>query len=76
MDELRRFVTVDNHEAVKVGDSEKNSVVLAMSTELFTEAVPGGAEELTLRRGEEGGLRTFIKTTNVGKQQMEAAARG
>ena len=23
MDELRRFITVDNHEAVKVGDLEK-----------------------------------------------------
>ena len=25
-----------------------------------------GAEELTLRKGEEGRLRTFIDTTNVG----------
>ena len=27
-------------------------------------AVRDGAEELTLRRGEDGGLRTFIDTTN------------
>ena len=28
MDELRRFIKVDNHEGVKIGDSEKHSVAL------------------------------------------------
>ena len=44
----------------------------------FPEAVVcEGAEELTLRRGEEGGQRTFIATTHVGGgQQMETTAGG
>ena len=56
--ELRRFTTVDNHEAVTHGDLEWPLVPEA--------AVREGAEELTLRRGEEGGLRTFVDATNVG----------
>ena len=55
-------------------DLEKNSVALQAllivepkSSEYRREAaVRKGAEELTLRRGEAGGLRTFIDTTNVG----------
>ena len=57
--ELRRFTTVDNHEAVTHGDLEWPLVCPEA-------AVREGAEELTLRRGEEGGLRTFVDATNVG----------
>ena len=66
MDEL-----VDNQEAVVIGDLQKNSVALPVVEPKFGEdcteaAVREAVEELTLRRGEEGGLRTFIDTTNVG----------
>ena len=55
---------VDNHEAVKVGDSEKNMesspVVKPKFTTDFLEAVVReGADGLMLRREEEGMLRTF-----------------
>ena len=36
MDERRRFITVDNYEAVKVGDSEKDSVVLPIVWPIFS----------------------------------------
>ena len=62
---------VDNHEAVKVGDLEKTlqslSVVELQFTADFPEAVVReGADELTLRRGEEGTQRSFTNTTNAG----------
>ena len=62
---------MDCHEAVKVGDLEHDWVALPIVEPMFSvdcpeTAILEGAEELTLRRGEEGGLRTFIKTTNVG----------
>ena len=71
MDELKRSITVDNREAVKVGDLEKESLVFLIvdpkfSVDCLDAAVLEGAEELTHRRGEECGLRTFIDTTNVG----------
>ena len=60
MDGLRRFLMVDNYEAVKVGDLEGDHGV-----PIFTTDFPG-ADELTLRAEEEGMLRTFIDTTDVG----------
>ena len=61
----------EHHEASKIGDLEKNleslSVVKPKFTTDFREAVVReGADELTLRKEEEGMLRTFIDTTNVG----------
>ena len=54
-----------------MGDLEKNSVVLPIVEPNFSPSCPEAAvleeaEELTLRRGEEGGLRTFIDTGKVG----------
>ena len=65
---------VDNHVAVKVGDSEKNmkprTVVKPKFTTDFPEAVVReGADELTLRTEEEGILHTFIDTTDVGDRR-------
>ena len=71
MDGLRRFIMVDNREAVKVGDlgkdMESRPVAKPKFTTDFPEAVVReGADELTLRPEEEGMLRTFIDTTDVG----------
>ena len=56
---------------MKVGDLENDAVVLPIVEPKFSVGCPeaevlDGAEKLTRRRGEEGGLRTFIDTTNVG----------
>ena len=61
----RRFITVDTYEAVKVGDLEKNMkswpvVKLKFRTDFPEAAVREGADELPLRKEEEGALRTFI----------------
>ena len=62
MEELRNFITTDNHEAVKIGDLEKNTGI-ASSGETHTNYPE------TLRRGEEGTPRTFIDTTNAGDKR-------
>ena len=64
MDGLRKCIAVDNHEAVKVGDVEKNmeskEVVKPKFTTDFPDAVVReGADVLTLRADEEGALRTW-----------------
>ena len=72
IDELQRLIKVDDHEEVNIADLEKYSVALHVvepkfGREDFPEAaVREGVGELTLRRGEAVGLRTFIDTTNVG----------
>ena len=72
IDELQRLIKVDDHEEVNIADLEKYSVALHVvepkfGREDFPEAaVREGVEELTVRRGEAVGLRTFIDTTNVG----------
>ena len=62
---------VDNHEAVESGDLEKTLESLSVVKQKFTADFPEavvcqGADELTLRREEEGIVRTFINTTQVG----------
>ena len=74
MDGLRKFIMVENHEAVKVGEPDKNmesrKVVKPKFTTDFLEAVVReGSDELTLRADGEGALRTFIDTTNVGDKR-------
>ena len=70
-EELKRFITVDNHGAMKISDLERTLASLLLVEAKFSKedcphaAVRQGAE-LTLRKGEEGGLRTFIDTTDVG----------
>ena len=76
MDGLRKCIAVDNHEAVKVVDVEKNmeskEVVKPKFTTDFPEAVVReGADGLTLRADEEGALRTLIDTANVGDKRWE-----
>ena len=60
MEKLRRFIT-DTHEAVEVGDVETTMELRPVVKPKFT-----AADELTLRRKEEGMLRTSIDTTNEG----------
>ena len=61
---------VGNNEAARVGDSEKNMESRKVVKPKFTTDSPEavvweGADELTLRAGEESALRTSIDTTNV-----------
>ena len=81
MDGFRLFIAVDNHAAVKMGDLEKEARSIKVVLPRFATDFPGaaigeGVEELTLRAHEEGVLRTFTNTTNVGNKKMEPAARG
>ena len=81
VDGLRKFILVDNQEAVTVGELDQNvesrKVVKPKFTTDFPEAVVReGADELTLRADEEGALRTFIVTTNVVNKKVGATARG
>ena len=74
MDGLWKFTAVDNHEAVKVGDLHQESRSKRVgrprfATELSGAVIREGADELTLRAQEEGVLRTFIDTSNVGDQR-------
>ena len=76
MDGLRRFIMVDNHEVVKVGELDKNmesmKVVKPNFTTDFSEAViREGADELTLRAEEEGVLHTLLTP-----RMWETADRG
>ena len=71
MEELRRFITEVNHETGKIGDWEKTLESIPVVKSKFSEDVPEavvreGADELTLRREEEGVLRTLIDTANCG----------
>ena len=69
--ELRRFIEVNNHEAVKVGDLEKNSeAIKAVGADLHRERFSDGAvraevHEMTFRKGEEGTPRSFIDIAHV-----------
>ena len=61
VEELRRFNTVDNQEAVKIGELEKSLESLTLVKPTFTADFPEsvlreGADQLTLRRCEEGML--------------------
>ena len=82
MDELRRFIKLDKHEAVKIGDLEKCSVVLHVvgsnfNKEDFPEAaVRERVEELTRRRGEERHAAHLYRQHQCGGQKMEATASG
>ena len=80
MDGLGRFMA-DNHEAVKVGDLELNMESRPVWRPKFTTDFPDavvreGADELTLRKEEEGAVRSFIDTTEVGNRGWWATARG
>ena len=72
VEESRRFIATDNHEAIKIGDLERVRESLPVVKPNFTADFPcavvreGGAGELALRREEEGMLRTFVDTTDVG----------
>ena len=45
MNGLRRFIEVDNHEAVKIGDLEKNLVAIKVVGPGFNAAVREGVDE-------------------------------
>ena len=72
---LRKFISVDNHEAVEIGDLEKTQesrLVLKpkFTTDFAEVVVREGADELTVRREDEGMLRSVIDTTNVGDSRV------
>ena len=76
--EPRRFTEEDNHEAVKIGDLEKNSEAIEVVKSKFNKkiyqsaAVREGADELTLREGD----ALLHQHRQCGSQQMEATAGG
>ena len=78
MKALRKFIMIDNHEAVTVGDLQKYQVALRVVGSSFNEEefpeVSEVADELALCRGEEGVQRTFMDTTNVGDHRLVATA--
>ena len=69
---LRKFIEVDNQEAVKIGDLERHKEVLKVvrpkcNLMMFREAyIREEVDELTLRAGDAGMVCAFIDTTNVG----------
>ena len=70
MDKLRKFIEVDNHEAVKVGGLQEGTQSLKVVKPKFAADSPGavireGADELTQRAHEGGVVSTSIDTTNV-----------
>ena len=74
MDGLRLFVAVDNYAAVKIGDLEKETRSKKdekprFATDFPRAVIREGAGELTLRAHEEGVLRTFIDTSNMGNKR-------
>ena len=74
MDGLRKFIEVDNHAAVKIGDLEKDTKSKRVVKPKFTADSPRavtGKARMTLRAHEEGVSRTFIDTSNVGDQRWE-----
>ena len=62
-EDVRKFINMDNHEAIRIGDLEnrrKSRLVVRPSLPDVQEAVvPEGTDELTPRREEEGMPRTF-----------------
>ena len=77
MDGLRRLTSKDNHEAVKVGDvhrETRSKTVVKPKFKAPRAVIREGAGELTSRGREEGVLRTFSDTSNVGDQRWEAPA--
>ena len=73
MDALRKFIEVDNHEAEKIGDLEKNSEAIKVvgpnfDREMFPDAaVREVVDDLTRRRGEECVPHLFINTIHVSR---------
>ena len=76
MHELQRFIMVDNHEAVKIGHLEKTLESLSVAEPKFTTDLPDavvreGADELSLRKGEEGTQRTWHGRRGVGEMVLQ-----
>ena len=74
MDGLRKFIAVDNHDAVKVGGLHQDTKSSRVVKPKFTTDFPGAiiresADEFTLRAHEEGVRRTFIDTLKVEDQR-------
>ena len=65
MDELSRFITVDNLEVLNVGDLRDDVESRKVATDFLEAAAWEGADELTLRTQEEDALRTFTFTPRI-----------
>ena len=69
--ELRRFIEVDNNEAVKIGDmGRKAEAIIVVRPKFDKVSFPNAVlrewvHELMLREGEEGMQRSFINTAKV-----------
>ena len=73
----KKFIEVDNQEAVKMGDLERYTEVIKVVKPSSRKAifpnvsVREGVDELTVREGEAGMLSTFMDTTSVGNSRWE-----
>ena len=71
----RKSIGADNHEAVKIGDEEKNSEAIKVARPKFNQenfsgaVIREGVEELTLQIKEVGTQSTFIIAANGGPQE-------
>ena len=68
---------MDNHEAIKIGDVERTRESLPKEKPKFRADFPEtvvreGVDALILTREEEGMLRTFVNTTNVGGSRWKS----
>ena len=70
-DGLRRFIMVENFETVRVGGLEKNMESTQVVKPNFTTDFLQEADEWSLRKEEEGTLRSSIDTTSVGDNKWE-----
>ena len=71
IEELRKFIKMDKHAPIRIGDVEKEKESRKVARPKVTEDVGEaqireGTDKLTSRTGEGGTLRTFSDTTNVG----------
>ena len=69
--ELCRFIDVENHEAVKIGELEPHSEAIDVvrpkfNKEIFPNAVVWGWTGWRFREGEAGLCRSLMNTTDVG----------
>ena len=81
IDEFRKFIAVDNHAAVKIGDLEKETRSKKVVLPTFTSDFPGavcsersGRVHLVCARRGSGAF--FHRHFTCEKQEMESTARG
>ena len=79
---MRRFIEVDHHEAVSIGDVVENSEAIKVDAPKFNKEVyqngfiGEGVGEMTLCEGEGRYVALFLQHRHSGRQQMGATECG